>query len=298
MSRLKLLITGAGGLLGSRVAELAVERGFDVYSTYLSHVPPAGQAIKLNVSDRGQVLKVVSNIHPDVIVHCAALTNVDLCEEDKDLALRVNVDGTRNIAEAAKLVNAFLIYISTDYVFDGEKGLYKEDDAPNPINFYGYSKLLGEEIVKDMDIEFSILRASVLYGSRPAGGKTNFALWILSNLSSNREIKVLIDQYTSPTFNTNLAEVILECCERRLTGLYHAAGSSRVSRYEFAVELAKTFGLDVSLIKKIKMSDIAWKARRPRDSSLDVSKAMAAFKVKLMSLREALSRLREELKYA
>jgi len=292
---MKLFITGAGGLLGSRVAEIAVEKGYTVYSAYLTHLPSVGHPIRVDVTDKERVSKVIGSTKPDVIIHCAALTNVDLCEMERELALRVNVEGAKNIAEAAKENNAHLVYISTDYVFDGEKGLYSEKDDPNPINFYGYSKLLGEKAVMETSKEFLIVRASVIFGAKPAAGKTNFALWVLENLKANREIKVLIDQYVSPTLNTNLAEMILDACERRLTGLYHMAGRSRVSRYEFAVKLARVFDLDEDLIRKACMHEMRWKARRPRDSSLDVSRAMRSLRVKPLSLSEALNVLREEL---
>ncbi|MEM2084218.1 MAG: sugar nucleotide-binding protein, partial [Nitrososphaerota archaeon] len=183
-------------------------------------------------------------------------------------------------------------------VFDGSKGMYKEEDEPNPINFYGYSKLLGEKIIEENEGEYLIARASVIYGSKPASGKTNFALWILDNLNKNQNIKVLIDQYVSPTLNTNLAEILLEAYERNITGIYHIAGAERVSRYEFALKLAEVFNLNKNLIIKAKMDEMDWIAKRPKDTSLDTSKANNVFKVKPINLNEALNNLKEELKIA
>jgi dTDP-4-dehydrorhamnose reductase len=295
---MKVLITGASGLLGSKVAELALKKGYTVYSGYLTHSPPIGQPVKLDISNKEVVLKAINKAKPNAIIHCAALTNVDKCETDRHLAIRINVNGTKFMAEAAKQVNAYLIYMSTDYVFNGLKGLYTEEDEPDPINFYGYSKLLGERAIEEIDGQHLIARASVIYGSRPASGKTNFALWLLEKLKNNQEVKVLADQYVSPTLNANLAEMLLEACERRLTGICHMSGATRVSRYDFAIKLAKTFSLNKNLIRKAKMSDMNWIAERPRDSSLDISKARKILKTKPTNLDKALNTLKRELEFA
>ncbi|MEM2897416.1 MAG: dTDP-4-dehydrorhamnose reductase [Candidatus Bathyarchaeia archaeon] len=293
---MKILVTGASGLLGSKVVEIALKKGNDVYSGYLTHNPSIGNSIRLDISNRETVLRVVKEKKPDAIIHCAALTDVDKCEINKELAMKINVDGARFMAEAAKKINAYLTFISTDYVFDGLKGFYKEDDEPCPMNFYGCSKLLGEKAVEEIAKEYLIARASVIYGAKPASGKTNFALWLINALRGGQEVKVLTDQYVSPTLNTNLAEMLLEACERRLTGIYHLAGADRVSRYEFAIKFAETLGMNKGLIKKAEMSEISWVAKRPKDSSLNVSKAEKAFKIKPMKLHEALKELKRELK--
>lgn len=293
---MKILVTGAGGLLGSRLTELAVSKGYDVYATYLNHLPPSGHVVKMDITDRHQVFKIVEKTRPDILVHCAALTNVDVCEVKRELALKVNARGTQFIAKAAKNIGSYLVYISTDYVFDGEKGRYREEDKPNPVNFYGYSKLLGERAVTEIGGDHLIVRASVIYGSRPAGGKKNFALWLIENLKAGHEVKVLTDQYVSPTFNTNLAAMILDAIEKGVTGVLHMAGATRASRFKFAVKLAKEFGFDGSLIKRATMNEMRWVAKRPRDTSLDVSKAKNMLEVKPMKLSDTLKALREEIK--
>lgn len=292
---MRILVTGAGGLLGSKVAELAAGRGCEVYATYLTHVPPAGRAVKMDITDREQIFRVLEAVRPDVVVHCAALTNVDLCETERELALKVNAEGARFVAEAARSVGSRVVLVSTDYVFDGEKGMYCEEDEPSPVNFYGYSKLLGEKAVAEVSGDCLIVRPSVIYGSRPAAGKANFALWLMNNLKAGREVRVLVDQYVSPTFNTNLAAMILDAVERGLTGVLHTAGATRVSRFEFAVELADVFGLDRSLIRRATMDEMRWVAKRPKDTSLDVSKARKLLRVKPMELGDALKALKEEV---
>ena len=292
---LSVLVTGASGLLGSKVVEMALSKGYKVYSAYNEHQPLLGKPVKLDITDRTSVERVIYKLKPEVIIHAAAMTNVDKCELEQNLALKVNYIGTANIAYAARIIKAFLIYISTDYVFKGDKGLYKEDDATKPVNFYGYSKLKGEKAVKRISNEYCIVRTSVLYGSKPARGKVNFALWLINKLKNNEIVKIVSDQFISPTLNTNLAQMLLEVAERKLTGIYHLAGASRVSRLDFAFELAKICNLSKSLIHPAKMYDMNWVARRPRDSSLNVSKALKILKNKPLVLHKALNRFKFEL---
>jgi dTDP-4-dehydrorhamnose reductase len=290
----KILVTGASGLLGSKLVDLALMKGYDVYSAYNDHIPSLGKPVKLNITEISEVEKVMNSIKPDVIVHAAALTDVDKCEVEKDLAMKVNFKGTMNVAKAARKIGSFIIYISTDYVFYGDRSFYKEDDDPNPVNFYGYTKLKGEEAVMELYEDFCIARTSVLYGSKPARGKVNFALWLLEKFKKGEVIKV-VNQYASPTLNTNLAEMLIEVIERRLTGIYHLAGASRVSRIEMATMLADIFNMDKNLIIPSRIEDMSWIAKRPKDSSLNVSKAFSILKTKPLELSKALSKLKAEL---
>lgn len=295
MLSLKIFITGASGLLGSKIAELAVERGHDVYSSDISFEIKIGKPVSLDIIDRNLTINKIRNIKPEVIIHSAALTDVDLCEREKQLAEKVNIEGARNIVQAAKTTDAFLVYISTDYVFDGGKGMYTELDDPKPINFYGYTKLEAERIITASELESVIARPSVIYGSKPARGKVNFALWVLDKLKKNEQASILVDQYVSPTLNTNLAQMLLEICERRLKGLIHLSGSTRISRYDFAIKLAKVFDLNLDLIKPTYMSQMSWLAKRPMDSSLDVSKASNILKIKPQKIDQAIKTLKEEV---
>jgi len=290
----KLMITGASGLLGSRVADLAMRQGYTVYSCFKEHESLFGNRVRLDITSKGMVDKVFENLKPDIVVHAAALTSVEECEANKELALKVNYEGTFNITMAASKVDAFLVYCSTDYVFDGEKGLYREEDEPNPINYYGYTKLRGEEVVKEYEREWMIARTSVIYGNRPATGRVNFALWIIEKLSKGEEIKVLTDQWVSPTLSTSLGEMILEATQRKLSGVYHLAGASRISRFEFAQTLASIFALNKELIKPTTLIEMNWLARRPRDSSLNVSKSTRILANKPIEIKEALGRLKME----
>ncbi len=291
---LKLLITGAIGLYGSKLAKMAEERNIEVYSSDVQEMPVYGTFVKLDVSNRELVDEAFRRIKPDVVVHAATLTDVDKCELNKELAWKINVEGTRNIVEAAKTTGAFLVYISTDYVFNGEKGNYAESDKLDPINHYGVTKLKAEELAKTMD-EYLIGRPSVIYGSTPAAGKVNFALWLIETLSKGEHVRIVTDQWNTPTLNTNLAEMTLEAAERRLTGTFHLCGATRISRFQFAQLIAETFDLDKTLIDPVQSSQFKWPAKRPMDSSLDTSKARQMLKNKPLEIHEALKRLKNEV---
>jgi dTDP-4-dehydrorhamnose reductase len=290
---LKLLITGASGLYGSKLAQIALLRNYEVYSSDIQNLSVYGNFVGLDVSSKEQVEAAFRNIKPDIVVHAATLTDVDKCEIEKGIAWKVNVEGTKNITEAASAAGAFLIYISTDYVFSGEKGCYKETDTPDPINYYGFTKLKAEEIIQTQP-EYFIARPSVIYGSTPAGGKVNFALWLVESLRKGERVKIVTDQWNTPTLNTNLAEMTLEVIERQLTGIYHLCGATRVSRMEFSEQIAQAFGLNKNLINSVLSSQFTWSAKRPKDSSLNTSKAQQILKNKPLNISEALKRLKFE----
>jgi len=280
-------------LLGNKVVQLALESGHEVYSLHNKHPTNFGVSIRLDLTDKSKVSKVVSRLKPEAIIHAAAYTDVDGCEINKDQAWRVNAEATRHIATASASVGAHLTYVSTDYVFNGKKGLYSEEDNPNPINYYGYTKLKGEEFVRKQGKEYCIARPSVVYGWGRTD-KPNFSMWLINSLDQGSEVKILTDQYVSPTLNTNLAEMLLEIMHRRITGILHTAGATRTNRYKFALKLAETFGLTTDLVKPAKIDQMLWKARRPYDSSLNVSRASALLNVKPLRLKQALEMMKRE----
>lgn len=289
MVAMRIFITGGGGLLGSKLAEISLKEGFEVFSGYNHCLPEKGAPVKFDLAVDSSIRKAIDLARPEVVFHTAALTDVDKCEVERDLACQINTRGTKLLAEAAKNTGAFLIYISTDYVFDGSRGMYKENDVANPISHYGYTKLLGEKYAE------CVARTCVIYGSRPASGKVNFALWILQNLQKGEGIKIVTDQYISPTLNTNLARMLLDVGDKRLEGTYHLAGAERISRYDYACRLADVFGMDKSLISPSKMADIGWRAKRPMDSSMDVSKAVQLLKEKPWNIDKSFRILKEEI---
>jgi len=285
------IVTGSSGLLGNKIVKKAMQyfRVIPLHNTKPLHA----HSLKLDITNASEVSSLFNKLKPYAVIHTASETNVDKCETEREHAWKVNVEGTRNIALACAKTNAKLVYISTDYVFDGEKGNYKEEDKPNPINYYGLTKLEGEKQVAQHCRNYAILRTSVLYGWHP--WKQNFTTWTINQLKQNKEITVVEDHYNTPTLVDNLAEMALEVVEKDLQGLLHASGTERISRYEFAKQIAKTFNLNPNLIRPIRMSQLTtWTAKRPKDSSLNTSKIQKQLKTKPLNITEGLERMLKE----
>ncbi|AGT35927.1 MAG: dTDP-4-dehydrorhamnose reductase [Thermofilum sp.] len=271
---MRVLVTGGSGLLGSVLVEMLAQNGHSVIATYNAHEPRQIQGVKwvkIDIS-RGYLLEDLAwKEKPHAIIHSAAMTDVDKCEIEKEKAWKTNVEATRSAVRAARAVNAHIIYISTDYVFDGEKGNYGEEDLPAPVNYYGLTKLVAEEIVRTSDVLYTIVRPSAIYGL--GGSKKSFAEYAADKLTRGEEVPALVDQYVSPTYNRYLASAILKILDTRPLGTIHVAGQ-RTNRYEFALTIADILGAPKNLVKPAKTQDMKhWLARRPRDSSLDTSKA-------------------------
>jgi dTDP-4-dehydrorhamnose reductase len=272
---MKVIVTGGSGQLGREVVKHLLARGHQVVAIHHSREPLNMHGVKwvrLDLSNGYLFEDLVWKEKPHTIIHCAAMTDVDACEVDKPRAWRVNVEATRSVVRAARAVNAHIIYVSTDYVFDGEKGMYKEADTPSPINFYGLTKLIGEELVKSSDVLYTIIRPSAIFGS--SAGKKGFAEYVVERLSTGQEVRALVDQYVSPTYNVFLGEAIVKIAEIKPLGVLHVAGD-RMSRYEFALKIAEALEAPKTLVKEARTQEMSWTARRPRDSSLDTSKARA-----------------------
>ncbi len=227
-------------------------------------------------------------------MNTAALSDVDFCEENSDTAFLVNSESVSYLANAAKDTGSFLVQVSTDYVFDGEKGSYSELDPPHPINAYGNSKLQGERAATSAgEGSWSITRPSVIYGwGRPH--RPNAATYILEKLARNEPVKIVQDQYCSPTLNTNLAAMLVEIAEHKIPGILHAAGATRLNRYELALKTVEKFGLDKKLVLPTVANGIPWKAKRPKDSSLNVARAAALLSEKPLSITDALDKFHGE----
>lgn len=284
---MKLLITGASGLVGTRLTEVASHAGHDVVVTYNHHQVEGFNAIRADLTNEQQIRRVMQASSPDAVIHLASITDVDLCERDPELANVVNAESTRVIAEECLKAASYLVNVSTDYVFDGGRGNYREDDQPNPVNTYGSSKLKGEEATRATSDEFCVARTSVVYGWG-RGSRPNFGSWVYSELKSGRRVKVVTNQYCSPTLSSHLARMLLEVAERQIPGTIHLAGSSRLNRYEFAQEIAAEFGMNMKLIIPTDAKSSTWIAERPFDSSLNVEKAQQLLSNKPMTIKMAL----------
>lgn len=271
---MRILITGGTGLLGWWLAKTFYSKGYTVFAIKHSKNPFGLDGInwlKLDITDYSSVTETVRGIRPDIVIHSAAYTNVDGCEENRSLAYRTNFLGTLNLVRAVSKEEGILfVYISTDYVFDGRKGLYVENDIPYPVNYYGLTKLLGEAISVGYD-ESIIIRVSGLYGYSPTG-KKNFAVKTVEKLLRGEHVKAFKDQFLSPTYVPELARMIYELLLKDFRGTIHLAGE-RTSRYNQAILIAKALKVDEDFVEPVSLKDVNLKAPRPVDSSLDTKVA-------------------------
>lgn len=292
----KVLIVGARGLLGQKTLEIFKrESEYDLIPCELS----AGEegSVELDITDRQKVTDTVGDLRPSVIVNTAAFTDVDRAETEREMAYKVNATAVGYLAEAANLFNAKLVHISTDYVFNGKKGNYAEDSLPDPMGYYGKSKLAGENIAKSQLSNLAILRTQVLYGYGKNIRK-NFVLWTLEMLSSGKEFAVVTDQIGNPTLADELAFAILKVLKKGATGLYHVSGFETMSRYDFARRIADVFGFDPEMISPTTTDKLEQKARRPMNSSFICLKAQTDLGIKMPAVTDSLSRMKQQMKHA
>jgi dTDP-4-dehydrorhamnose reductase len=294
-----VLLIGCNGLLGQKLAELLL-RGSG-YQVIPSSVEPApvqpllgNEYVRLDITSRKDVRSTVAAVAPTVIINAAAMTNVDACEQEREAAWRINVDGVEHLAEATRRTNAHLVHISTDYVFDGKAGPYTEDDRPEPINYYGKTKLASENLLRSGEFPATILRTMVLYGFVGLS-KPNFALWLVDNLTRKMPVRVVDDQIGNPTLVDDLAYAILSAMELKRTGLYHVAGRDILSRYDFALQLARVFEADEGLITPVKTAALRQPAARPLNSGLITLKAEVELGFRPSTAAEGLRVLRTQI---
>ncbi len=254
---MRLLIFGASGQLGIELSKLFP----DAIKTYNSVEIPNG--IRADITNYSEVEDLILKLRPEVVINTVAYTDVDGCEKNKERAFKINAEAVRHIVRSARVVEAYLVHVSTDYVFDGNKGNYSEQDLPNPINYYGLTKLLGEAYALSYD-DALVIRTSGVFRHK------GFPVYVYKALKSGKEVSAFKGFY-SPISAKRLAEAIKELVELRKTGIINVAGE-RISRYELALKIAEMYGLDKSKIREVE--DVPnWVAKRPYDSSLNIEKA-------------------------
>ncbi len=280
---IRVLVTGSNGQLGYDVINRFNELGIDVIGASRN---------EFDITDKDQTKSFISRINPDVIVHCAAYTVVDKAEDEKELCFAVNVEGTRNIAEAAKSINAKMVYISTDYVFDGTGNEpHVEDEKTNPINYYGFTKEQGEKIVKKLLSKYFIIRTSWVYGKNG----NNFVKTMLKLAQSKKEISVVNDQIGAPTYTKDLAVLISDMIQTTEYGTYHGVNEGYCSWYEFAKAIFEKSGVDVK-VNPISSVEYPTKAKRPMNSRLSKENIDKAGLNHLPNWEDALTRYLKEIK--
>ena len=273
----KILVIGANGFLGANIIKLRLDKTYqeqkfiflaaDIENSNMERDVPF---YFIDITKSKSTVNKILKISPDVIILTASMTNVDQNEINKGLAKKINIDGPKNVLKACKKIDSKLIFMSTDFIFDGisKDGNYKEDDLPNPQNYYGKTKKDAESAIINSEIDFLICRTAVLYGWNNI--KLNFITWILNKLEQNEKIKIITNQTNNPTFIRNLAEIILKLIEKDARGIYHSAGDGALSRYEMALQCAEIFDYNKDLITPV--DEIAQSAIRPKNVGLDISK--------------------------
>ncbi len=270
MIKKRILIVGSNGMLGQRIVEYYSKRK-DV-ELLLASVEkesyfPDNEYKQLDITDKKQVKQIILGFYPDIVINVAAFTNVDKCETEKEIAWKINVKGVEYLAKYSVSSHSHLIHISTDYVFDGKNGPYNEKDLPNPISYYGRSKLAGENVIRRFDIPFTIIRTNVLFG--PAKfGRPDFVKWVVNSLTNKNKIKIVTDQINNPTYLDDLVFGIVQVGDLTKTGIYNIGGAELLSRFEFTKRIAEFFNLDFSLVEPIETKDLNQPAPRPLKSGL------------------------------
>ena len=273
-----ILVTGSNGLLGQKLTDLlkgntkyqliATARGEDRYPEKNGY-----KYVSLDITNLQEVEQVLSTYKPDAVIHTAAMTNVDQCETDHAGCDELNVKAVQYIVEVCEKYNIYLTHLSTDFIFNGEKGPLTEEDQPDPISYYGESKLKAEQIVQAMKGHWSILRTVLVFGIVSDMSRSNIVLWVKNNLEQKKTIKVVNDQWRTPTLAEDLAMGCFLAVDKQAQGVYNISGGDLLTPYDIAQHTAKFFNLDASLIEKADSSTFKQAARRPLKTGFIIDKA-------------------------
>lgn len=279
---MKVLVTGANGQLGYDLIKELNKRNIENIGVDKND---------FDITNQDETENFILNCKPDAIIHCAAYTNVNKAEDEKDLCYKINVDGTKNIASACKKIDAKMIYISTDYIFDGKKNSpYEIDDNPNPLNFYGKTKLDGENIIKNSLEKYFIVRISWVFGKNG----NNFVKTMLNLSQTQNELNIVSDQIGSPTYTVDLSKILCDMILTGKYGIYHATNENYCSWYEFAQEIFKISDIKIKL-NPVKTKDFPSKAKRALNSRLSKKKLPESNFSKLPTWQNALARFLKEI---
>jgi dTDP-4-dehydrorhamnose reductase len=292
---MRILITGCNGLLGQKLFRLApaqaVLLGMDLGATPIALA--SDQYRQVDLGERKHVIDSVGEFGPDWILNAAAYTNVNRAEAERELCWRANVTAVENLAVACRKNRCRLVHVSTDYIFDGQHGPYREEDTPHPIGYYGKSKLASENVLKSSPISFAVARTMVLYGHAPQV-KADFVSWLIDSLQRGKLVRIVTDQYGNTTLADELAAGIWRIAERSAEGFFHIAGTEIIDRYSFALKIAEVFDLDKGLITPISTADLNQEAPRPMKSGLVVEKALHELNLTLSDAEGGLRQLKQQ----
>ncbi|AGC46354.1 dTDP-4-dehydrorhamnose reductase [Myxococcus stipitatus DSM 14675] len=297
---MRVLVTGSNGLVGSRACELLEKRGHAVVGLGRGPRRTGGtyDYVSVDLTRDADVAQALSSAAPDVVIHCASMTDVDSCEKNAEAAYAANVQATAAVARGARTAGAHLVHVSTDYVFDGDAGPYDEAAVPNPRGVYALTKHLGEQTVRVLAPGSAIARTAVVYGWPPVEGRLNFGAWLVTNLSKGQSVRLFDDQIVSPSLADNVAAMLVELGERKLGGVWNTCGGAVMDRVAFGRALCEVFGFDAGLVIPTRMADLKLPSPRPLKSGLKTDKARAELAEKPLDLAESLSRFHASWKAA
>ena len=276
---MKILVTGSNGLLGQKIVALLRQRpDVDLVATSrgankLASLYPDLHFVPLNVSSVDQLRQVLTQERPTHVIHTAALTNVDECELNREACWQHNVTAVAHLVDACAALGIHLTHLSTDFIFSGESGPLAEDAVPGPVNFYGESKLAAECLVQASAGPWAIARTVLVYGVAHEYGRTNIVLWVRDSLRAGKIIKVVTDQWRTPTLAEDLAEGCWLLAQHSAQGIYHLSGDELLTPYDMAQQVAEFFGLDHALIEAVNASTFSQPARRPARTGFHIDKA-------------------------
>lgn len=277
---MRVLLTGCNGMVGYWLSRslsesdhhtLATGRGDFRLDNNLLH--DRFSYTSMDLTNPRNIMETVVSFGPDIIIHGAAMTQVDECETNQDAAFAINVDGTALMIAAAKQTNAYFCYLSTDFVFSGNEGPYRETDTRDPVNFYGKTKKLAEDLVQESGLKWSIARTILLYGKADQIKRTNFIYWVKENLEQGRQIQVVNDQIRTPTFLPDFCQGIMQLVTQQQEGIFHISGEDILTPYQMAVIVATHLGLDHHLLKPVDASTFTQPGKRPLRTGFVVDKA-------------------------
>ena len=296
---MRILITGANGLLGNKLVQLLAGKS-DVTTFATARKKPADlptgiQFAELDITNKAQTLSVVAAAKPEVVIHTAAMTQVDQCETERDKCWRANVEGVENIIQACAITNAHLVHVSTDFIFDGTYGPLDETAVPNPVNYYGESKLAGEKLIQQSKINWAILRTVLVFGVTPDMSRSNIVLWVKKSLEEGKTIHVVNDQWRTPTLAEDLAAGCFLAASQKANGIYHISGNEMLTPYDIAITTAHFFKLNAALIKPADSSTFTQPAKRPPKTGFVITKAQRELGYQPHSFTEGLALLAAQL---
>jgi dTDP-4-dehydrorhamnose reductase len=299
---MKILVTGSNGLLGQKLTILLQQdKNVSLIATARgkSHLDIInGEFISLDVTDPDAVEEVFARVRPDVVIHTAAMTQVDQCETDREACWNANVKATQYITDACLWHDIHLVHVSTDFIFDGSHGPLEENEKPNPVNYYGESKLAAEQLIQKSQARWAILRTVLVYGITNDMSRSNIVLWVKNSIEQGKTIKVVNDQWRTPTLAEDLAMGCYLAAIKKATGIYHISGKDFLTPYDIALATADYFNLDKNFIQATDSSQFKQPAPRPPKTGFIIDKARKDLGYEPHSFTEGIAVLASQMRKA